>query len=106
MSGVRARNAAARHGKEKYVFRLFVAGMLPNSARAIENIKAIFTKYLAGRYKLKIIDLYKRPSLASIENIIVLPMLIKECPLPEERLIGDMSNTENVLKRLNLLIPG
>lgn len=87
---------------EKYMLRLFVTGILPNSIRAIENINAICEEYLKGRYELEIIDIYQQPSLALKEGIIVIPVLIKTFPLPEERLIGDMSNTDVILKALHL----
>lgn len=88
---------------EKYILRLFVTGILPNSARAIVNIKAICEKYLKSRYELEIIDIYQQPALALSEEIIAIPVLIKKFPLPEVRLIGDLSNTENVLKGLHLI---
>ena len=90
-------------GDEKYILQLFVTGILPNSARAIMNINAICEKYLKGRYELEIIDIYQQPSLALTEDVIAIPVLIKKFPLPEERLIGDLSNTERVLKGLQLV---
>ena len=88
---------------EKYVLRLFVTGILPNSARAIENINKICERYLKGMYELEIIDIYQQPDLALTEDIIAIPLLIKKSPLPEVRLIGDLSNTETVLKGLHLV---
>ena len=90
-------------GSEKYIFRLFVTGILPNSARAVVNIKAICEKYLKGRYELEIIDIYQQPSLALTEEIIAIPVLIKKFPLPEESLIGDLSDINKVLKGLHLI---
>ncbi|MES2397188.1 MAG: circadian clock KaiB family protein [Bacteroidota bacterium] len=89
--------------REKYILKLFVTGILPNSARAIVNIKAICEKYLTGRYELEIIDIYQQPSLAISEEIVAIPLLIKKSPLPEVRMIGDLSNLENVLKGLDLV---
>ena len=94
---------ASGNGAEKYILWLFVTGILPNSALAILNIKAICEKYLKGRYELEIIDIYQQPSMALTEEIIAIPVLIKKSPLPEERLIGDLSNIEMVLKVLNLV---
>jgi len=89
--------------EEKYILKLFVAGILPSSMRAVVNTKAICEKYLKGRYELEIIDIYQKPSLALAEDIIVIPVLIKKFPLPEERVIGDLSDTDNVLKGLQLI---
>lgn len=99
----KARIEAESAAEERYVFRLFVTGILPNSARAVVNIKAICEQYLKGRYELEIIDIYQQPSLALTEQIIAVPVLIKKFPLPEERLIGDLSNTEKVLKGFHLI---
>lgn len=90
-------------GGKEYILRLFVTGILPNSARAVINIKAICEKYLEGRYELEIIDIYQQPALALTEEIIAIPTLIKKFPLPEAKLIGDMSDTEKVLKGLLLI---
>ena len=87
---------------ETYILRLFVTGLLPNSARAVVNIKAICEQYLKGRYELEIIDIYQQPDLALTEEIIAIPVLIKKFPLPEERLIGDLSDIEKVVKGLRL----
>ena len=88
--------------QKKYVLNLFVTGILPNSARAVVNIKAICEKYLKGRYELEIIDIYQQPDLALTEDIIAVPLLIKKSPLPEQRMIGDLSDIEKVLKVLGL----
>jgi len=95
-------NAAAEGGGGMYMLQLFVTGILPNAARAIENVNAVCVKYLEGRYELEIIDIYQQPALAVAENISAVPLLIKKFPLPEERLIGDLSNMERVLKGLHL----
>jgi circadian clock protein KaiB len=43
--------------------------------------------------------------LAFTEEIVAVPLLIKKFPLPEERMVGDLSNTEEVLKGLSLEYP-
>ena len=96
-------NAPAKDEAQKiYVLRLYVTGILPNSARAVVNIKAICEKYLKDRYELEIIDIYQQPDLALSEQIIALPLLIKLSPYPSERMIGDLSNIEKVLKVLGI----
>jgi len=89
--------------EERYILKLFVTGILPNSIRAIVNSKAICEKYLKGRYELEIIDIYQQPSLAVAEEIIAIPVLIKKFPLPEQRVIGDLSDIEKVLKGLHII---
>ena len=86
----------------EYVLRLFITGTSPNSVRAIKNVREICEQHLKGRYSLEIIDVYQQAAVAREEQIIALPLLIKKCPAPERRLIGDMSQTEKVLKGLGL----
>lgn len=81
---------------------MFVTGATPNSTRAITNIRNICESYLKGRYELKIFDVYQDVELARQEQIIALPLLIKKHPLPERKLIGDLSETEKVLKALGV----
>ena len=84
------------------MLRLYVAGMTSRSTRAIANIKEICEEHLEGRYDLQVIDLYQQPVLAAGEQIIALPTLIKKVPPPLRRLIGDLSNREQVLVGLDL----
>ena len=88
--------------KDEYVLRLFITGASPNSVRALINIKEVCENYLKGRYKLEIIDVYQQAEIAEKEQLIALPMLIRKQPLPERRLIGDMSDINKVLKGLEL----
>ena len=87
----------------KHVLNLFVSGASPNSMRAIVNLKNVCETYLPGRYTLEIIDVYQQRELAEKEQLIALPLLIKKQPLPERRIIGDLSNTSKVLTGLGLI---
>lgn len=91
-------------GGPDYVFRLFVTGASPHSARAVNNIKAVCEAHLKDRYSLEIIDVYQQGDLAKNEQIVALPLLVKKHPLPERRLIGDLSDTVKVLKSLGLSV--
>ncbi|MCG6534506.1 MAG: circadian clock KaiB family protein [Syntrophales bacterium LBB04] len=88
---------------ERYVLRLYVTGMTPNSVRAMENTKAICEEYLKGYYELEIIDIFKQPSLAKGEQILAAPTLVKRLPLPLRRLVGDLSQKDRVLLGLDLI---
>lgn len=96
--------ALKRLSQEKYVLRLFVAGMNPKSLQAIENIKRICETYLAGRYQLEVIDVYQQPILAKNGQIVAAPTLVKELPPPLRKLVGSMSDTERVLVGMDLHI--
>jgi circadian clock protein KaiB len=86
----------------EYELRLYITGATPNSVKAITNIRNICESYLKDRYALHIIDVYQDAALAQEEQIIALPLLIKKLPLPERKLIGDLSATDKVLKALGV----
>lgn len=85
-----------------YILRLYITGASPNSIRAVENIKAFCEKYLANNYQLEIIDVYQQSTIAEKEQIIALPLLIKKGPGAERRFVGDMSDTEKLIRNFNI----
>lgn len=87
---------------EKYVMRLYVAGINPKSRKAINNLKKILEENLEDQYELEIIDIYQQPIFAREGQIVAAPTLIKELPPPLRRFVGDMSNKERILLGLNL----
>lgn len=97
------KNAPPAHKGAEYILCLFVTGATPNSVRAITNIKEICEEHLRGNYSLEIIDIYQQGHIAKKEQIVALPMLLKKHPLPEKRLIGDLSDTTKVLNALGLI---
>jgi len=86
----------------EYRLRLYVTGATPNSARAIVNLKEFCETHLKDNYELEIIDIYQQPLSAEADQVIAIPMLIKLAPMPQRRLIGDMSDKEKIFKGLNL----
>lgn len=87
---------------EKYVLRLYVAGINPRSSAAIRNVTALCEESLKDHYDLEIIDIYQQPSLAKGEQIIAAPTLIKKLPLPLRKFIGDMASKDRLLVGLDL----
>ena len=87
---------------ESWNMRLYVAGQTPKSLRALANLKKICEEYLAGKYYIEIIDLLENPQLASKDQILAIPTLIRNLPEPMRKIIGDLSNVERVLVGLDL----
>lgn len=87
---------------ERYVLRLYVSGLTPNSARAVANLKDLCEEHLAGRYQLEIVDVFQQPELARADQIVAVPTLIRKLPFPVRRLIGDLSKKERVLVEFEL----
>jgi circadian clock protein KaiB len=87
---------------EFWRLRLYVAGATTKSMTALQNLKTICEKHLAGKYEIEIIDLLKTPALAQGDQILAIPTLVRKLPEPIRKIIGDLSNTERVLVGLDI----
>ena len=87
---------------ENYLLRLYVAGQTPKYMTAFVNLKKICEEHLAGKYEIEVIDLLENPTLASGDQILAIPRLVRKIPEPVRKIIGDLSNTERVLIGLDL----
>ena len=87
---------------QQLVLCLYLAGNTPMSARAVVNTRRFCEEQLEGRYKLEIVDTSLHPERVQEAQIIAAPTLVKKLPLPEQRVIGDMSRTERLVQRFDL----
>jgi len=101
MEKTKQREKDKRPDKE-WELRLYVAGQTPRSLAAFANLKKICEEHLAGEYHIEVIDLLKNPQLASGDQILAIPTLVRKLPEPIRKIIGDLSNTERVLVGLDI----
>lgn len=87
---------------EQYVLKLYITGKSVRSERAISNLSRICREDLDGRYTIEIVDVLDHPQLAEDERILATPLLIKKLPPPLRRVLGDLSDREQVLLGLDL----
>lgn len=91
---------AQREGR--FLLKLYVAGETPRSKAALANLKRLCDEHLPGQYELEVIDLILHPKLARTDQILAIPTLVRSLPTPIARIIGDLSDTEQVLMGLNI----
>lgn len=84
------------------VLQLFIVGASSNSREALENLRRICDTRLTGGYQLEVIDVLENPDAAEAANIVATPTLIRQAPLPQQRIVGNLSVTESVLRALGL----
>lgn len=94
--------AVAQTKSEKYVLKLYITGMTRRSQDAIRNIKKIGQEYLGNNFELEVIDIYQQPKLAKGDQIIAVPTLVKKLPAPLRKLIGNLSQEEQILLGLDI----
>jgi circadian clock protein KaiB len=87
----------------KYYLTLYVTGETPNSQRAIANLEKLSEECDADEFDIQIIDLLKHPDLAAEDEIIAVPTLVKKLPKPMQKIVGDLSNCEEVLLGLQVV---
>ncbi len=81
---------------------LYIGGATRNSRRALLNIKGVGERFLKGRYRLSVVDLFQQPAKARTHRVRAVPMLVRTWPLPMLRMIGDLSNEGRVMIALGL----
>ena len=87
---------------DKYVMRLYISHKNQMSVRTMRNIRQLCEEQLQGRYELEVIDIHHQPERLEQDHIFAIPTLIKELPLPIQRLIGDMTDKEKLVHALDL----
>jgi len=88
--------------QERWLLRLYVAGLSPKSVLALANLKRLCEENLQGRYEIEVVDILANPQLAAGDQILAVPTLVRKLPPPIRKIIGDLSNTERVLVGLDV----
>jgi circadian clock protein KaiB len=83
------------------ILRLYVAGQTPKSLTALANLRRICEEDVEN-YTIEVIDLLEKPHLASGDQILAIPTLVRRLPTPFRKIIGDLSNRERVLIGLDI----
>lgn len=84
------------------VLRLYIASGAPNSLQAMANLAAICKENPQRSYALEVIDVIKHPLRALADGVLVTPSLCKLSPSPAMRIVGNLSDTDAVLRALGL----
>ena len=102
-STIRARSRKSNARKPVvWSLRLYVAGQTAKSIHAFDNLKLLCEEHLKGRYRIEVIDLRENPQLARGDQIVAIPTLVRRLPLPLRTIIGDLSNSVQLLVGLDL----
>jgi circadian clock protein KaiB len=103
MSPIRKRSSAKKKADgEVWNLRLYIAGQTGRSQAALENLREVCEQHLKGRYRIEVVDLRENPQLASGDQILAVPTLVRKLPQPIKKIVGDLSQTERVLVGLDL----
>lgn len=96
--------ATLKNSDETFVFRLYVAGEAPNSILALRNLKTLCQRLNNDNYRIDVVDVLLSPERAWAEGVMVTPMVIKVSPMPRIQIIGNLSNADQALSALGLVL--
>lgn len=89
-------------GSTGYDLTLFVSGASDLSARAIANARQLCDVHLAGGCHLSIVDVHEDLAAVLGSQVVAAPTLVRNRPLPVRKLLGDLADTDKVLRMLEL----
>lgn len=81
---------------------LYVNGASDLSARAIANARRLCDTAPDGPYELVLLDVAENLAALRSSQVLAIPTLVRTRPLPERRVVGDLSEPTRVLAALGL----
>jgi circadian clock protein KaiB len=93
---------AKKRSHKTWRFVLYITGDAAGSVSTTNSLRQICDSHLGDDYAIEVIDLLEHPELARQHQILATPTVIRTFPLPERRVIGDLSIPELVVTFLDL----
>lgn len=87
----------ADRGAVRWELRLYVAGQTAHSVNAMANLKILCEAHLRVNYTIEVIDLLVQPERSGEDDILAIPTLVRRFPEPVRKVIGDLSDGEQVI---------
>jgi circadian clock protein KaiB len=84
------------------VLTLYVNADHEHGARALVALDDLRAGHLPPGAEVHIVDLHQHPEFAEQERLLATPALVRQAPLPVRRVVGDLTNTRQVLHALGL----
>ena len=78
-------NKETENSRDLWELRLYVAGQTPNCVKAFKNLKKICENELNGHYRIEVIDLLVNPELGKGDEIVAIPTLVRNLPVPVKK---------------------
>jgi circadian clock protein KaiB len=88
---------AVLSSKESWLLKLYVSGTGRLSRNARTNLERICQQNIRGHYHIEVIDLQVNPALAREHEIVAVPTVVREAPVPIRKVVGDLSSTPRAL---------
>lgn len=85
-----------------YVLRLFVSGDNRATEQILKKVHQLLEQGLRSPYTLKVIDVFKYPEQAEVNQVAATPTLVRIFPEPVRRIVGKLEDTRRVLEIITM----
>lgn len=82
--------------------KLYIVNHSPRSQQRLEQLRQLLDGGLKPGYTLAVIDVLEDPDAALFDDVLVTPTLIKLSPEPATRVVGDLTDWDNIRSALGL----
>jgi circadian clock protein KaiB len=82
---------------------LYLASDAPNSVAALANLKTVLAQHPDHEVVLEIVDVVAEPDRGLRDGVLMTPMLVRNTPLPERRILGNLHNARLLVSVLGFV---
>lgn len=94
--------AAHANAEESCSLTLYVSGPSPRTDIAVANLQRLRAYCRRPHCEIAVVDVTEHPERAEAAHILATPTLVRERPLPERRVVGDLSDLDQVMAALGV----
>ncbi len=87
---------------QRLVLKLFIVGGRPESSMVVDRLRTILKEHGFADSSLQVFDIEQTPQIARDAQVVGVPTLVREFPLPRKIVVGDLSQAASVLGSLAL----
>jgi circadian clock protein KaiB len=95
-------SASAAMPTQGYVLRLYISGHTAATTNILKKLHELLEDSLKQPYTLKVIDIYKHPDQAEVDQIAATPTLVRIWPQPIKRMVGNLDDVNRILQILSV----
>lgn len=82
-------------------FKLYIYDNKPKHRNLVKETREFFDEIFGENYNMEVLAINKNPEEAESDKVMAAPLLIKTTP-PPRRVIGDLSNKDAILSKLDV----
>ncbi len=96
----------SREGTDQtWRFVLYLAGDKPGGHRAEKLLRMLCHRHLESGYEIEVVDVTD-PESEPPRDVLAVPLIVRRSPLPEARVVGDLSQLDTAAEALGLADAG